>query len=367
MSNYLSFIVMLGFLISCSDQNTTHKSSHKTANLIVFANTFEVIKDGENKRIHIINPESKTVEKYFLTKNTTTIIPKGYTSIKVPISSLIALSGTHIGMLSKINGISKIVGVSDKKYIFNTVLLKNINSGKVIDFGSESSIPFESIVKTNAQVLIYSGFGQQFPQNKQLLKMGTVCIPNYDWKENHPLGKAEWIKLFGYLIGKEKEATSYFIQIVKEYNTLKTKASKLKISPSVFSGNLIGDIWYTPAGESFTANQFKDANADYIYAKTKGIGSIELSMEKILTDNSNTKFWINPGASSIKELIKQNPKMNYFSAVKNKNVYCYSPKMNEFWELSAIEPQHVLSDLIRILHPNKQTNDPLYFYQNICQ
>ena len=358
---------MLVFLFSCSDQKKSNNSARKNGNLIVFANTFEVIKDGNNTRIHIINPESKSIEKFFLTKNPATSIPKGYTLIKVPILSLVALSGTHIGMLSKLNGISKIIGVSDRKYIYNKELLKNIKSGKVIDFGSESTIPFESIVKTKAPVLIFSGFGQPFPQSELLLKMGTVCIPNYDWKENHPLGKAEWIKLFGYLIGKEKDANAYFNQIEKEYNALKTKASTYEISASVFSGNLIGDIWFSPAGESFTANQFKDANVDYIYSNTKGIGSVEFSMEKILTDNKNTKFWINPGVSSINELIQQNPKMNYFSAVKNKNVYCYSPKMNKFWELSAIEPQHVLSDLIRILHPNKEEKYPLYFYQNISQ
>ncbi len=38
-------------------------------------------------------------------------------------------------------------------------------------------------------------------------------MANYDWREEHPLGKAEWIKVFGYLIDQPEKAEAYFQQV----------------------------------------------------------------------------------------------------------------------------------------------------------
>jgi len=197
--------------------------------------------------------------------------------------------------------------------------------------------------------------------------MGTTCIPNFDWKEHHPLGKAEWIKLFGYLTGKEKVANHYFNVLIKSYHSLVDKAKKSSNQPTVFSGNLIGEFWYAPSGESYLAKMFMDANARYVYTTSKGTGSLALSFEKVIAQNMHTEYWLNPGYSSLKEILSNNVNMQLFSCVKEKKVYCYSKNSNKFWELSAIEPDHVLSDLILIFHPDLVADKPLFFYQNSCK
>lgn len=367
MSKQLVFFCLLFCLWSCSESKVHSDVKTEKTNTIKFAQTLDILENKDNILIHIKNPENNEVSKYFLSRSATSKIPNGYTFIHIPVKSIIPLSSTHIGMLSKIDGISTIKAVSDKKYIYNPQLLKRISSGQVKDFGGDAAIPFESIVQTKAKLLVYSSFGKVYPQQEQLEKLGTICLPNFDWKENHPLGKAEWIKLFGYLLGKEEKAQDYFKQLEIEYNALKNTAKKSIHSPTIFSGNLTGDIWFTPAGQSYTAELFKDANANYKYANSLGTGSLELSMEKVLSENTTTEFWINPGQQSCAKIIEINGKMKYFKAVKDKKVFCYSPNMNKFWELSAIEPQRVLSDLIRILHRDIKMNNTLYFYKNICK
>lgn len=359
------FFVLISTLFSCSNRTEEKSKSFNKLNRINYAKTIEIFEEDEFVRVHILNPETKTTIKYFLSAKKDLQLPEGYIFIQTPIKSIITLSSTHIGMLSKIDAIEKIKGVSNKKFIHNSELRKRIDSGKVKDFGDEINISFESIVKSKAQILMYSGFGSEFAHTEQLMKLGTICIANYDWKENHPLGKAEWIKFFGYLTGKEKQAENYFKSIVKEYNSLVELAKKSKEKPSVFSGNIYGEIWNTPAGESFYAKLFKDANCNYAYADSKGVGSLELSFEKVLTDNVNTDFWFNPGYFPLSEILKINPKMAYFKSVQMKNVYCYSPTMDLYWEMGAVEPHHVLEDLMKILHPELFKNKKLYFYKNI--
>lgn len=367
MGKLLVFFCLLFGFGSCSESKLQSDVKTKNTNTIKYAQTLEILENKDNTLIHIKNPENNEVTKYFLSRSSTSKVPNGYTFIQIPIKTIIPLSSTHIGMLSKIDGISTIIAISDKNYVYNPKLLKRIASGQVKDFGGEAAIPFESIVQTNANLLVYSAFGKDYPQQEQLEKLGTICLPNFDWKENHPLGKAEWIKLFGCLLDKEKQANEYFKKLEIEYNSLKKTAKQAQHAPTIFSGNLTGDIWFTPAGQSYTAVLFKDANANYKYANSLGTGSLELSMEKVLSENTTTEFWINPGQQSCAKIIEINAKMKYFKAVKDKKVFCYSPNMNKFWELSAIEPQRVLSDLIRILHVDIKMNNTLYFYKNICK
>jgi len=364
-------IIFVGFLLlifsGCSDKNGSVLNKDISGkNEIKYAKTIELVEDSIGCKVHIYNPDTQKTLRLYLAK-TKKNIPTDYQYIQTPINSMITLSGTHIGMLSELNSLDLIVGVSSKNYIYNPVVLKNIEAHKIKDFGDETMISFEQIIKSKAQLLIYSGFSCDFPHAEQLAKAGVICIPDYDWKEQHPLGKAEWIKFFGYLVGKEKIAKTYFDDCEKAYNELKKSVANTSSKPTVFSGNLTGTSWFTPAGESYYAMLLKDAGANYVYAHTKGVGSLDLSFEKVLNENSTTEYWVNPGISSLQSILKNNGKMNYFEAVKNKKVYCYSPNMNKYWEMSAIQPHYVLSDLIRILHPEKSKAKHSYFYENICR
>jgi iron complex transport system substrate-binding protein len=128
---------------------------------------------------------------------------------------------------------------------------------------------------------------------------------------------------------------------------------------------LVGDIWYSPAGESYNAILFKDANSSYVYQNSRGTGSIEKSFEQTLQDNKMTDFWFNPGVVSKKELLDFQPKFIHFNAVKNNKVYSYSYSGNQFWERSGVEPHHVLSDLIHILHPEIKNKRKINFYKQL--
>jgi iron complex transport system substrate-binding protein len=355
-------IIPLLALLSC--ERLPRKAPEGKTNIVNYASTLEIYEMEGYVQVRILNPVTGKKIIYALSPTRPSKGQSFETWVKTPVNSMITLSGTHIGMLSVLNETSRIKGVTNRNYIYNASVLKGIQSGKILAFDSEESIPVESIIRSKAQLLFYSGFGSDFPHQEQLKRTGTLCIPNYDWKEVHPLGKAEWIKLFGYLTGKEKEARAYFNKIAKQYNHLKTIGRQFKDKPAVFSGNAYGDIWFCPAGESFNAQLFKDAGVNYTYRKTKGTGSLELSPEQVFYDNAKVEFWLNPGVSNISELSTSNPKAEHYEAYKQQKIYCYSPNMNRFWEMSAIEPHLVLSDLLTIFHPNA-TDKTLHFYQKI--
>lgn len=94
-------------------------------------------------------------------------------------------------------------------------------------------------------------------------EVGIPLIPHLGYKENSPLGQAEWIKFIGLLIGEEEKANVIFDSIKAEYNTLKQLTAKIEKKPVVFSGELRGGNWYAVGGRNFLAQLFRDAGADY--------------------------------------------------------------------------------------------------------
>jgi hypothetical protein len=141
-------------------------------------------------------------------------------------------------------------------------------------------------------------------------------------------------------------------------------SSKAGLFWSVIAGCLIGDLWYMPAGNSYAAHIFQDAQFDYQEKKSKGTGSVSFSLEHCLNVHKNASVWIDPGVSSLQSLARLNPKYRFLDAYSNKEVYCYSHRANYYWENSASEPQHVLSDFIAI-NKGEASKKKLYFYRKL--
>jgi iron complex transport system substrate-binding protein len=359
----LSFILLI--LISCNEKKNKFKEEQAKSE-IKYSKHIQIFKKPNYSLVYIINPDANKIEKmYAFSKDISNLkLKKEIIPIQVPIQSITCLAGTDIGMLEKLGVSSKISGVSDIKYVHSKTVKENFSKNKVKSIQNLSQINPESLIeKTN--IITYSGFGKSPTNENKLIKFNIHCLPIYDWRELEALGKAEWIKLYGVLFNKEKEADFYFKKIEQEYNHLKKSSKKFLSSESVLSGSMIGDSWYMPAGESFVANLMRDANCIYVNKNAKGTGSSAFTFEHVLREFSNSQIWINPGFKSKNELLQSNVKYQYFDAFKNEKVYCYSHNMNYFWEMGAIEPQNVLSDFIQIFHQDKAQKKKLYFYKKI--
>lgn len=354
MIKLLVFIPIL-LLFSCQrEQNDSCCKSDVNETITLntnYASNFDLIKTNVGYKLNILSPETGDVEK------TISISPSAEHKI-------ISLTSTLNGMISILNEQHQLVGISNIDYIYDTLIKNFYVKNEIASFGDETSISLEKIINSKADIIFYSGFGEKFPHQEKLEKLGITIIPIYDWRENHPLGKAEWIKLVGAITGKEKEAMDYFDKITLEYEALSEIADKNRSETIVLAGSMIGDIWYAPGGESYFAQLINDAGVNYQYKDTKGTASLQLSIEQILKDNERTSFWINPGLSSKEKILAINPKIKFLDAFKE-NTYCYSSQQSKFWELSAAMPHLLLKDLIHIFHPEINLEEELYFYRKV--
>jgi len=329
---------------------------------VEFAQNFHVRSVKGGYELELLDPNSREVEStYELTYDYS---KKGDKVIHLPVENIAALSQTTVGMLSKLDALGTITGISKIDYVYSPELKTRFAAKEISEFGDETNVPIEKIVKSKTKLIIYSGFGSKFDGEGKLKKLGIQSIPNYEWRETHPLGRAEWIKFLGILIDKPAEANAVFKKIKKNYEDLRWKIRDLDNLPKVISGNFYSDQWTAPAGNSYMAILFQDAGAKYVYRSSNGTGSVFLPIEQVVFDNRKTDYWINPGVSSKGVLSEMNPKAKFIGAYDH-GIYCYSHEMNKFWEMSAIEPDFLLADFIHIFHPDFEPESQLHFYKEL--
>lgn len=360
---YIGILALLFLFFSCKEQPQSTQTNKDEG--VEYAKWFSIEKRGEYTLLSVIDPATGIPEKkYCLGKSQPADLPVEEQFIKVPVQKIIALSSTHIGMLAKLGAIDKIVGISNINYVYNEQLKSSYANGHIRQFDNLGSMNAETAFKTGANVVVYSGFEGSAPAAEQkLAAMNVLCIPDYDWKEQHPLGRAEWIRFFGALLGKEQEADQYFNNIEKEYMNALQQVGEQKRHPSLFSGMMYGDIWYMPEGNSFHAKLFSDAGADYGYKNSGGTGSVALSFEEVLKKFQYADVWMNVEFSSKKQIMEANGNYKYFDAFRNGKMYTTSHAANNYWENSAVEPHKMLKDIVTILYGNPE--DKLYYYKRV--
>ena len=359
---YLWLIVIVA--VSCTEeitvQLTDDNSGIEWQNS--YAEAFKVIQYAEGYQIQIIDPSTKElVKNYFLGKegvlHSVELVPEKRNRI-------IPLSATHIGMMEQLKVEHHIVGVSNKQYLCSDFLINQVNKGKVASIGDIGQGDVEAYVSAQPDLIIFSGFDMNAPILKKLKSAGLSTFTNFDWKETHPLGRAEWIKVMGLLFNKVDEAQKLFDDICRDYDVLKDQVAHVETKPGVLAGTMYGDIFNAPAGDSYMAQLLKDAGTSYVYNESKGVGSLSLSLEEVITMNKLTDYWINAAAQTKKDVLKMNERFQLLNAVKQDKVYSYYADVNCFWERAAITPHLILRDLCKIFHPDL-INDEFVFYSKL--
>ena len=126
-----------------------------------------------------------------------------------------------------------------------------------------------------------------------------------------------------------------------------------------------------PAGESFVAQFLKDANTTYLWADSKGKGSLSLNFESVFEKGQHADFWIAPGHyTSLEQLENANQHYTQFDPFKSKKVYSFANKKGEtggalFYELAPTQPHIVLKDIIKITHPKLLTAYEPFFLEKL--
>ena len=369
------FLFVISFFGCNQNKKTSTTKTASATNSIQYAKGLEIYKHEGYSLVKIIHPWPEAKESFtYVLQEKNGIIPdslKQFPIIPIPIQSIVVTSTTHIPSLELLGVENSLVGFPNTDYISSEKTRKRIDAKKVREVGTNETLNTEVLIDMKPDVIVSFSLNNSNPTLDNLKKSGLKVMLNGDWTEQSPLGKTEWIKFFGALYGLDSKANTIFSEIEKEYNNTLSLAKKAKLKPTVLSGSMFQDQWYVPQGQSWASLFLKDAQSDYLWAATKGTGSIPLPFENVLETAQNAEFWIAPGDfSSLKQMNDSNPHYREFASFKNKKVYSYGLNKGAkggilYFEWSPTRPDWVLKDLIRIFHPELLPNHKLFFFEKL--
>ncbi|HAF27666.1 MAG TPA: hypothetical protein DCG75_01340 [Bacteroidales bacterium] len=376
----VAFLITIFISFSCTRENSNSNNQKNELSkdvILEYAKGFS-IEDRESYQIVTIrNPwqGAEGVEYKYVLIDKNIKIPKylkKYTIIRTPIERVVCLSTTHVAFIDVINKSNTIVGISGLDYVNNKKIRKAINQQKVFDVGYDSNLNYELIVSLKPDLVITYGVGGQVSSyNQRLNDLGIKTIIVAEYLETDPLGKLEWIKLIASLYNEEEHANLYFNKAEQEYNQLVELTKTVNTKPKVLFGLPWKDAWYVPGGKSFLAKMVDDAGGEYIWKENQMRESIPFDVESIFINASDAEVWLNTGTVNNKQdILKLDERFKDFTPFQKAKIYNNNLQINEFggidyWESGLVQPQIVLKDMIKIIHPELLPDHELAFYKII--
>jgi iron complex transport system substrate-binding protein len=377
MSRFFKFVLSLLLVftfIQCKKETNT-KVIPNPVNEVKYAKGFSILNHNGYSIVKVSNPWPKADKTYtYILKEKNGIVPnslKQFLTINVPIKNIVVTSTTHIPSLEMLGVEKTLVGFPNLNYISSEKVRALINAKKVKELGSNQSLNTEVLIDLQPEVIIGYGLDNSNPTLDNLEKNGLKVLLNGDWNEQTPLGKAEWIKFFGALYGKQDKANEIFSKIEKDYLKTLEIAKRATTNPTILAGDMFEDKWYLPQGTSWGCQLLKEAKGNYLWSETNGTGSLSLSFETVLEKAKDADLWITSGQfGSLKEMTEANPHYNQFKSFQNKNVYSFSGRKGKtggvlYYELAPNRPDIVLKDIVKILHPELLVGYKPFFFEKL--
>lgn len=288
------------------------------------------------------------------------------TVVYTPVGRGVMFSAPHCYLMGEIGAADAVSGVCDLNYINLPYLHKAVSEGRVADCGNGMSPSVERIVSVSPDALFVTPF--EGVNYGQLANIGVPLVECADYMETSALGRAEWMKFYGMLVGRENEADSLFAVVKRNYADYKDRAMKSALRPRVITERVVGGVWYCPGGESSMGQLLRDAGVDYVFADDKHSGSLSLSPEKVIEKAATADWWlfVNSGAGNLDRngLLTEYEGYKMIKAYREGHVLeCVPSISNPYFEQISFRPDFLLADFISWFHPELHILPSAHYYK----
>lgn len=334
-----------------------------------YAEGFAVLKAGERSSIVSIKDPWQgaqgVVMNLFLERGGEKP-PKGFegTVVTAPLRRVVCMSSSYVAFIDALGETDAVVGVSGARFIYN----KRVQAE---DVGYDAAMNYEKMVALNPDlVLIYGVAGENTQITGKLRELGIPYIYIGEYVERLPLGRAEWLVMFGEFFNRRGEASAKFGEVRDNYLRTAKRVSEVEQRPKVMFNAPYRDVWYVPAAGSYMARLVEDAGGAWHAPEGSG-ETATMSGEEVYVMAGDADVWLNPGqAVSMADVMRENPRFMLSRPVQRGEVYNNNARATEgggsdFWESGVVYPDIILRDMVKIFHPEELPAHELYYYRKL--
>lgn len=331
-----------------------------------YARFFQVWEQGSDRKLLTFGPGGTTDTTgvfVLIADSLKERIPHGAVIFRKPLRRVALQSTTHASFITALGCTDAVVGGAHTSQLLDEALVDRVRSGELKEIGSADGVDRELLLMLAPEALFTYPYGSSDGSRS----IGNVPeVPIAEYLEEHPLGRAEWLRAFGVLLGKEALADSLFADIVERYEMAAASIPVKGEKPSVFFGSSWKGTWSVPAGNSYMARLIGDAGGRYLFADRNSTGNIDIDLETVLHTGAKADRWgrimYRKGPVSSADVAAGDTRILQLGAFQEHGCFYANSASSDLFGQAVLEPDVVLKDLIGIFHPGfSGGRKPVYF------
>jgi iron complex transport system substrate-binding protein len=285
-------------------------------------------------------------------------LPNDITSLQAPVENIYLAATAQMALFSSMNGLDSIRFTSLKKegWTFDSIKDK-MDAGDILYAGKYSEPDYEMLLEEDCNLAIESTMINHSPEIKEMLEdLEIPVMVDRSSYETNPLGRMEWIRFYGQLIGKSEEAEAFFEDQkakVAELDDFKNTEKTVAFFYISSDGKVI-----VRSSEDYIPTMIEMAGARYIFKELEsdtGNANIPMTVEKFYDIAADADFIIYNGSidaqvRTLDNLKDKDPIMQEFKAVKDGNCWSTGSSMYQRTDIAG--------DMIMDFHTLFTEEDP---------
>lgn len=322
-----------------------------------YDNGFTLISIADGSRF-LLNTEDKEVPQD---------LADDITVLKAPVSDIYLVASATMDMFCSIGALDSIClsGLTAEKWEIPEAK-EAMESGQILYAGKYNAPDYELICSKNCELAVESTMIGHAPEVKENLEsFGVPVLVDHSSYEADPLGRTEWVKLYGVLTGKEEEAAKAFEE-QKQYVE--------ELSDAEDTGKTVAFFYITTAGtvsvrksNDYVPKMIDLAGGSYIFQNLKGednaASSVNMQMEEFYAQAKDADYLvynstIDGNLETIEDLLGKSSLFEHFKAVKNGNVWCIGQNLYQ----DTMDTGSIIHDFHEML-TSEDTDELTYMYR----
>ena len=258
-------------------------------------------------------------------------VPADVTVLQQPLENVYLVSSAVMDLVCQIGAVSdlKYIGVKEKDWYVKEAA-DAMAAGNLIYAGKYSAPDYELLLSGGCTFAIENTMITHNPEVKEKLEeLGIKVMIERSSYEKHPLGRLEWIKLFGVLFGREQQAKAFFDAQAAHIEPILEK-EKTGLSVAFFAVASDGTITVRKPND-YVSSMIELAGGTYslngyVPEEENALSTLKMQMEDFYAAEKDADILIYNGTiegelTSIAELVQKNSLFADFKAVKSGQVY----------------------------------------------
>ena len=310
---------------------------------------------------YLVVPEGTSVPKG---------LPSSITVLQKPLDHVYLAATSAMDLIAALGRVDRITMSGTKESGWYVEAAKTaMEEGKLSYAGKYSAPDYEQILASECDLALESTMIYHVPDVKsQLEQLNIPVFVERSSYEAHPLGRVEWIRLYGVLFDEEEKAEQLFKEQAEQLDAVLAEQPS-GMSAAFFHITSNGAVNVRKPGD-YVAKMIELAGGSYVPqtvdADENALSTMNMQMETFYAEAKDAdcliyNSTIDGELETLDELLKKSPLLADFKAVKSKNVWCTGKNM--FQETMGLGS--MIQDIHAVLSKDQVDEDRLHYLHRL--